>query len=172
MKRDFPGFIRVNDLPYANRVNLFASTHTYGLYFRSGDRAVISGKQMGLYPLPPSALIQNPERMRSGFFYSLQGTQVGGCSEGGDPREPGTANTWPIIEFSIAVKYGQETLTIGVSGTTGEGIGGSELHKPLEAWKFRIEVRIPRNVIADALDLSDENRRFLQQSWDALDADA
>jgi len=170
VRRGFPGFIRINDLPFADRVDIF--TFGSSLFFSPGDRAFESARKIRLYPMPATALITNPERMRSGFFYSTHGTEVGSCSQGGSSRESVMADSWPVIEFAVGVKYGQETLTIGVSGTTGEGVSGSDLPRPLEPWKFRIEVRIPRNVIADALNLPDAERRMLQQSWDALDADA
>lgn len=171
MADSFPGFITVNDLPYADRVSIFSSG--LGLHFRPGDRAGLYMRQIGIYPMPAAFLIADPQRMQSGFFYSMTGTEVGGCSEGplGHPGD-GEYDAWPVVAFKIAAKCTSKALTLGVSGTTGEGTSGFEHPEPLKPWKFHIEIRIPRDAIADALNLSEPEQRKLQETWSYFDAAA
>jgi hypothetical protein len=169
VSRAFGGFIHFNDLPYADRVNVFA--YGSGIHFGPGDRPGLLARKIGLSPIPATALVVEPERMRSGFFYSIQGTKVGGCSEGplGHPGD-GEFDIWPVVEFSIAAKYTSDMLTLGVSGSTGEGVCGFKRPDPLKPWKFRIEVHIPWDAIADALSLPPPERRSLQETRNYLDA--
>ena len=169
MSSTFEGSIRFNDLPYANCVTVFA--YGSGVHFGPGDRTGLFARKIGLYPIPATALIVEPERMRNGFFYSIQGTKVGGCSEGplGHPGD-GEFNVWPIREFSIAAKYTREGLELSASGRTGDGTSGSGHAQPLEPWTFRVELRIPRDAVAKALSLPGPERRSLQETWAYIDA--
>jgi hypothetical protein len=49
---------------------------------------------------------------------------------------------------------------------------GFEHPEPLKPWKFHIEIRIPRDAIADALNLSEPEQRKLQETWSYFDAAA
>jgi hypothetical protein len=169
MRRGFEGYMQFNDVPYADRVEIFSSG--FGLHFSPADKLGLFKRSVGVHPMPASALVQDSEMMRSGFYYSMQGTYVGGCSEGplGHPGD-GEFYVRRVLEFTIAAKYTYDFLTLGLSGRTGEG---EEVHRGaavklpagrrLEPWTFRIELRIPREAIAEALRLPDPEKYSLYE---------
>ena len=169
MKRGFPGYMQLNDLPYADRVEIFSSG--LGLHFGPGDRLGLFKCSVGITPMPATALVQDVETMRAGFHYSIEGTKVGSVSEGplGHPGD-GEFRIWPILNFTIAAKYTYELLTLGVTGRTGNG---SEVHRgeavnveagqKLQPWTFKLELRIPREAIAEALRLPELEKHSLYE---------
>lgn len=165
MKKGFDGFLEFNGSLYAERVDFYSTG--FSLHFGAADRPTLLGRSVGIYPMPATALVRDTDMMRSGFYYSIAGTDVGGCSEGplGHPGD-GETRSWPVIEFNIAAKYTYEMLTLGLSGRTGEGaeyVRGERGSHLQTRWTFRAEVRIPREVISSALNLPDPEKRALYE---------
>jgi hypothetical protein len=105
--------------------------------------------------------------MRSGFYYSMEGTSVGACSEGplGHPGD-GEYRVWPVLQFTIAAKYTYEALTLGLSGHTGVGseyVRGVQGQEAFTERTFRVEVQIPREAIASALNLPEAEKYALYE---------
>lgn len=177
MRRGFEGYMQFNELPYAERVNIFFTG--IGIHFSPAENPTLFQRSVVVWPMPPAALtalVEDARTMRSEFYYSVQGTYVGGCSEGplGHPAD-GESHVRRILEFTIAAKYTYDFLTLGVSGRTANG---EEVHrgvavnlpvgKVLRPWTFRIEVRIPREAIAEVLRLPDPEKHSLYESLELL----
>jgi len=161
----FEGYMQFNDVPHSQRVNVTPTG--ISLHFSPADR--MAARRVALAPFPPIALVTlGVEHMRSGFYYAIEGTDVGNCSEGGNHPEDREARIWPILAFTVAAKYTYETLTLGVSGRTGPGYRQLPGTTETEPWSsttgtFRLEVRIPREAIADALKLADGDKYRLYE---------
>lgn len=165
MKKGFEGFLHFNDSLYAERVDFYSTG--FSLHFGATKRPTLLGRSVGVYPMPATALVRDTEMMRAGFYYSVAGTDVGGCSEGplGHPGD-GESRGWPVLEFTIAAKYTYEMLTLGLSGRTGKGAEYVRGKRGLDLstqWTFRAEVRIPREAIAEALKLPDAEKYALYE---------
>ena len=159
----FEGFMHFNSQPYSDRVGVLCIEH--GVFFSPKDKNQILRRGVSIYPIPSGALVKDAKSMRAGFFYSVEGTDVGACSESiGHPAD-GEFLVRDVLQFTIAAKYTFDELTLGVTGRTGEG---REIHrgqiiappnvKLQLALTFRIEVRIPREAIAETLNLVEKER--------------
>ena len=166
----FEGYMQFNDVPHSQRVNVTPTG--FSLHFSPADR--VAARRVGLAPFPPIALVTlDADKMRSGFYYAIEGTEVGTCSEGGRHPEDREARIWPILAFTLAAKYTYEALTLGVSGRTGPGYRFLPATSDTEPWSstmgtFRLEVRIPREAIATVLKLGETDKYRLYEKLDLL----
>lgn len=169
MRDGFPGYMQVNGLQCAYTVEIF-STGT-SLHFRPGNRPSLFRRSIDVSPMAANRLVTDVERMRSGFSETVRGNQIGTCSEGplGHPGD-GEFLVWPILEFTISARYTYQQLTLGLSGRTGVGnevhrgeVVNAQYGEQLQPWSFQLEIRLPREVIADVLRLESHDKYSLYE---------
>lgn len=171
--KDFEGSIEFNNVLYSSRVKIFSTGS--GLHFRPADRPTFLERSIGIWPFPSVALVLSAEKMQSGFFYSIEGTEIGSCSEGplGHPADR-EYRIWPLLKFTISAKYSSSMLTLKLSGSTDkgfeveQGIPNNKHNNALKSMTFELCINIPKDYISDALKLPANDARSLYEKMESF----
>ena len=165
--RTFPGIFRINGKLIADSINVFLTD--YEIVLSDANKNICARESLSLHPVSPKMFshIGNVERMRSGFSYSISGTDVGAFTYGplGHPGD-GEFDYRPLNSFVVSGKFTSTELSVKLEGITLTGRSGFSKNKhALTPWAFDIEFRVPRSEMAEFLQL--QNGKYFEERVDA-----
>jgi len=151
---EFQGTLHIAGQLDAEGVYLFLTEDTLVLS-KAGSH--VRKTRITLFPVNMHMLLADTvSKVKSGFFFAVQGTRVGGISVGplGHPAD-NEIDYRPMTSFRVEVEHCPEHLAVEISGVTGPGTGGMDERKVLEPWDFRARFQIPVERLQELFQLSD-----------------
>ena len=161
--RTFPGIFQINGQLITDSISVFLTA--YEIVLGDAKKNMFAREKLCLHPVSPKMFshIADVEKMRSGFFYSITGTDLGAFTYGplGHPGD-GEYDYRPINSFVVSGKFTSSELSVKFEGITLSGRSGiSENMQPLEPWAFDIEFRVPRSEMVAFLQL--QNAEYFEE---------
>lgn len=168
------GTIQIDNKKYTGRIGILPLGHS--IFFYPENRTSSFDFKISVRPMPASALVRDSNLMQTGFYYSVQGTDIGTISEGPAGHISSITFTQTITEFILSLQYKRDFLHINLSGRTSDHSSRMERDGPdvstteiqTSSSTFEAEIFIPPESIASALKLTDQERYDLYEKLEKI----
>lgn len=168
----YEGRILINGVQEATQVRVHLNDHELAVTDAAG--AMFARSILTLHPISPAAWVGKAgttvDTMRKGMAYARHGGDLGIYAEGLLVRlgqgERGTQGEHPVTEFALTTRYTSTSMSVEIVGSAGpaRGTPPGATSRPC---RFQIEFRVPRQELADLLQLDPAARPEFEQRMNA-----